>query len=166
LGPARPGKGETDARKASTGLWVVASYINHSCVSNSKKEFIGDLMILRATRTIKVGEEILVISERSYDYNERTLALTHIWGITCTCELCSAEKADGSTLRKKRNERESEVSRFMASEKAVAAKRLSVLKAKRLAKSIEDTYDSERYEDLPRKALLGIQQWLTEATAR
>lgn len=158
--------GEGDANNASTGIWVWASYINHSCISNAKKEFIGDLMILRATRAIKAGEEITHTYDASHDYDERAAALMNTWGFACACKLCAAEKADGPALRKKRKELETDVDRFVSSEKAIGAKRLVVLKAKRISKSIEDTYDAQRYKDLPRTAMDGIQQWLAAASAK
>lgn len=34
------------------------SRANHSCVPNGDRSFIGDMMIIRATREIKAGEEI------------------------------------------------------------------------------------------------------------
>ena len=33
-----------------TGLYVVPSLINHACVSNATKVFVGETMLVRATR--------------------------------------------------------------------------------------------------------------------
>ncbi|RDL33978.1 SET-containing protein [Venustampulla echinocandica] len=155
--------GEGEFNNASAGLWILASYINHSCISNSEKESMGDLMVLRATRPISANEEITHSYDASSDYDARTVALMNTWGFTCTCTLCIAEKADGPALRKKRQELENEANALVGRDIAVRAKRLSIIKARRLARSINDTYDDERYKDLPRMALLRIQKWLAEA---
>jgi hypothetical protein len=157
---------EENASNASTGLWILASYINHSCIPNAKREYLGDLMVLRATRPIGAGEEIVHSYDESRDYDARTAALMNTWGFACTCALCIAEKADIPALRKKRRELESEVNALVERDEAVTAKRLSVVKARRLVKSINDTYDNERYNGLPRMALSRVQKWLTEATSR
>jgi hypothetical protein len=157
---------EENASNASTGLWILSSYINHSCIPNAKREYLGDLMVLRATRPIGAGEEIMHSYDESSDYDARTAALMNTWGFTCTCALCIAEKADSPALRKKRRELESEANALVEREEAVTAKRLSIVKARRLVKSINDTYDDERYNGLPRMALLRVQKWLTEAPTR
>jgi len=164
-GPESSG-GHSREENASTGLWILASYINHSCIPNARREYLGDLMVLRATRPIGAGEEIMHSYDESSEYDARTAALMNTWGFTCTCALCNAERADSPALRKKRRELESEANAFVERDEAVGAKRLSIVKARRLVRSINDTYDDERYNGLPRMALLRIEKWLTEATTR
>jgi hypothetical protein len=168
MGPESSGghSKEENANNASTGLWILASYINHSCMPNAKREYLGDLMVLRATRPIGAGEEIMHSYDESSDYDERTAALMNTWGFTCTCALCIGEKGDSPALRRKRRELENEASALIEREEAVMAKRLSIVKARRLVKAINDTYDNERYNGLPRMALSRVQKWLTEATTR
>ncbi|KAL2672171.1 hypothetical protein Neosp_012871 [[Neocosmospora] mangrovei] len=48
FGPGQQTEDE-DISNASTGLWIRASYMNHSCIHNATKDYIGDLMIVRAT---------------------------------------------------------------------------------------------------------------------
>lgn len=155
---------DEDASRASTGLWINASYINHSCIPNSKKEFMGDLMVLRATQPIGVGEEITHSYDESSDYDARTAALMNTWGFTCACALCIVEKAEPPALRKKRRDLESEAIAFLERNDPLRAKRLSIVKAQRLVQSISHTYEDERYNSLPHKALLRLQKWLAEAT--
>jgi len=155
-----------DVSNVSAGLWILASYSNHSCIPNTKKECMGDLMVLRATQPIGAGEEITLSYDESSDYDARTPALMNTWGFTCTCALCVAEKADGPPLREKRRELEREADALVERDVAVGAQRLTIVKARRLARSISDTYDEERYNGLPRMALLKIQTWLAEATTR
>ncbi|KAG0652980.1 SET domain-containing [Hyphodiscus hymeniophilus] len=157
---------EEDESNASAGLWVMAAYINHSCIPNAEKECVGDLMILRATRRIRAGEEITHSYDASSDYDARSAALMNTWGFTCDCALCVAEKADGPGLRKKRLQLESEANALVERNAPVGAKMLAVAKGRRLIRSINETYNDERYKGLPRTALDRIQKWLAEATAR
>ncbi|GJC85421.1 histone-lysine N-methyltransferase SMYD3 [Colletotrichum liriopes] len=149
--------------KTRTGLWVWAAYINHSCVPNTEKENIGDIMILRAARPIATGEEILISYAESSDYDERQAALMTTWGFECGCALCTAEKADGSMTRKKRRELAGEAEELVKRVEWNKAKRLTIAKAQRLARDIENTYDGERYRGLPRMATQRIREWLTRA---
>jgi tetratricopeptide (TPR) repeat protein len=158
--------GEDGARNASTGLWVHAAYINHSCVPNAQKEYIGDLMILRATRAITAGEEIFHAYDASSDYEARQAALMTTWGFKCECKLCKAEKKDSSEVRSKREELRGEADAFVAREHWAGAKRFTIIKAQRILRGIEETYNKDRYEGLPKMAGRNIQEWLAKASPR
>ncbi|KAI1371285.1 hypothetical protein F4677DRAFT_436025 [Hypoxylon crocopeplum] len=158
--------GKEGASNASTGLWIRAAYINHSCIANAKKEYIGDLMVLRASRPITAGEEIYHSYDESSDYDTRQTALMTTWGFTCNCALCIVEEKDDPALRKKRWELANEVNEFVEREHWANAKRLTIVKAKHLARAIEDTYDEEKYKGLPRLARRTIQEWLVLASPR
>ncbi|KAM5474468.1 hypothetical protein MauCBS54593_002043 [Microsporum audouinii] len=162
FGPGQQTENE-DISNASTGLWVRAAYINHSCASNAKKDYIGDLMILRATRRISAGEEITHSYDETSDYDARTAALQRTWGFKCQCKLCAAEEADGPEVRQQRLKLEKEVNTFMQKENAQQPKKIAIIRAKRLRQSLLDTYNEKRYKDLPRRALSGIEQWLQAA---
>ncbi|RKU47094.1 hypothetical protein DL546_001752 [Coniochaeta pulveracea] len=159
--------GEEGASNASTGLWIWAAYINHSCIANAKKEYVGDLMVIRATQAIASGEEIFHAYDESSDYEARQKALMTTWGFECNCALCAVEKGDDPAVRKKRQELADEADAFVAREPWTNAKRLTIVKAQRLARSIDDTYDGKRYKSgLPRLATRRIQEWLANATPR
>ncbi|OAL45953.1 hypothetical protein IQ07DRAFT_548041 [Pyrenochaeta sp. DS3sAY3a] len=158
--------GEEGARNASTGLWIHAAYINHSCLANAKKEYIGDLMVLRATRSISAGEEIFHSYDESLDYDARQKSLRTTWGFECKCMFCAAEKADGQDVRDKRMELVGEADAFVERTPWAGAKRLLIRKAQRLVQAIEETYDGERYKDLPKPASRTIQEWLNKAAPR
>ncbi|KID84328.1 TPR domain-containing protein [Metarhizium guizhouense ARSEF 977] len=165
FGPGQQTEDE-DVTNASTGLWVRAAYINHSCVSNAKKDYVGDLMLLRATRRIATGEEITHSYDESSDYDSRTAAIQRTWGFKCHCALCAAEEADGPALRKQRLELENEANALLQKENPSGANRISINRAKRLQQSLKDTYNDKRYKDLPRRAMSGLEQWLKTALAR
>ncbi|XP_057494189.1 methyltransferase FGSG_00040-like [Actinidia eriantha] len=74
------------------GLWLLASFINHSCNPNARRLHIGDYMIVHASRDIKAGEEVTfayfdVLSPLS---NRREMSKT--WGFDCGCKRCKFEK--------------------------------------------------------------------------
>ena len=157
--------GEQGAKDASTGLWIWTAYVNHSCIPNVKKEFVGDLMVLRATRSVVAGEEILHSYVESRDYEARKRALMTTWGFECNCSLCAAERPDDSAVKKKRLELASDAEAFVGKENWVDVKRLTISKVQRLERATNDTSNSEVYKDVPR-AVRSIQEWLTKASPR
>jgi tetratricopeptide (TPR) repeat protein len=155
--------GEEGARNASTGLWIHAAYINHSCIPNAQKEYIGDLMILRATRTIAAGEEIFHAYDESSDYDARQASLMTTWGFECKCKLCKAEAKDSLEVRNKREELRGEADALVAREPWAGAKRLTIIKAQRIARGIDETYAKGRYDGLPKMAGRSVLEWLAKA---
>ncbi|KAF2667782.1 SET domain-containing protein [Microthyrium microscopicum] len=158
--------GEEGARNASTGLWIWAAYINHSCVPNAKKEYVGDLMVLRATKPIAEGEEIFHSYNESSDYEARQDAFKTTWGFECECALCVVEGAEDAAVRKKRREFVRHAEEFVAKEPWANAKKLSISRAQRLKRSIQDTYDGEKYKNLPLVGIQRIEEWLALANRR
>lgn len=158
--------GAEGPESASTGLWARTARVNHSCLSNADKEFVGDLLVLRALRKIKKGEEVLHSYIESADCDERQAVLKSTWGFECGCRLCETERKDEPAVRRKRRELAGEADSFVAKEPVVGAKRMTVAKAQRLAKAIEETYDGKRYKGLPLVAKNRIQEWLDAAALR
>lgn len=158
-----PQFGEEDVRKASAGLWIRASYMNHSCIANTEREFVGDLMVVRASKNIKAGDEITHIYNDSRDVDVRAESLMQTWGFTCSCRRCLAENADEPAVRKQRQFLEDKANAFMSCESPSNARKLLIRKAEHLAKAIEATYDAKRYEGVPRAALTNIEKWLGTA---
>jgi tetratricopeptide (TPR) repeat protein len=158
--------GEENARNASTGLWVHAAYINHSCIPNASKEYIGDLMVLRATSPIKSGQEIFHAYDESSDYEARQASLMTTWAFECKCKLCEVEAKESPEVRAKREELRGEADAFLAREHWVNVKRLTIIKAQKIAKGIEDTYDAKKYDGLPKLAGRGMREWLGKAVPK
>ncbi|KAI7356431.1 hypothetical protein KC354_g10429 [Hortaea werneckii] len=48
------------AGNPSTGIWITASFMNHACDGNAARAFLGDMMLVRATKDIAKGQEILI----------------------------------------------------------------------------------------------------------
>lgn len=74
------------------GLWLLSSFINHSCNPNAKRLHIGDYVIVHVSRDVKAGEEITfgyfdVLSSLS---NRKKMATS--WGFECSCKRCKFEE--------------------------------------------------------------------------
>jgi len=88
-----------------SGLWIMPSYINHSCWPNSVRSFLGDLLIVRAARDIREGEEITInYLENESSVQERQKSFYSGWDFNCTCTLCEIETAEQQGVRDKRQE--------------------------------------------------------------
>lgn len=74
------------------GLWVLASFVNHSCCPNARRLHIGNHLIVHASREIKSGEEITfpyfdVLST----LRKRNDVSVANWGFSCRCKRCRHE---------------------------------------------------------------------------
>ncbi|KAK5113327.1 hypothetical protein LTR85_010944 [Meristemomyces frigidus] len=151
----------------NSGIWTHASYINHACVCNAHRTFIGDLILFRATKPIAKGEEITTAYTQIADYDERQKRFTEHWGFQCTCMLCTAEGADTAGDRRGRTRLERKAQTFQERNKlhddAHPPSTKRVQEAEGLATALKVTYDAKRFEGVPRNAALGIQAWLVQA---
>lgn len=97
-------KDEKPPDYTTCGIWVLASRINHSCVGNCRRSFIGDMQIIRATRDLDAGTELLfcyVPPVTMDSYGEAQKRLRH-WNFTCACSLCTLRKATPAAALVKR----------------------------------------------------------------
>ncbi|KAK5651508.1 hypothetical protein OQA88_11962 [Cercophora sp. LCS_1] len=157
----------TDSRQAK-GVWVHAANMNHSCVPNSMRAFLGDMLISRATRDIKAGEEIFqqyvpvkaLLDVRNKQYKES-------WIFECNCTLCAGERNSTDAMLAKRKEA------LVAVEK-VCNKKLpkgeiipdaTIRTVDKLARQLEDLHEPEVYDrlQLPRLTLIYPCNWLVGA---
>jgi hypothetical protein len=73
------------------GLWLLPSHINHRCVFNVHRYFVGDLMFLRTSTDVRAGTELTMaylandipVHERQKELERRDF--------TCSCHLCQYE---------------------------------------------------------------------------
>lgn len=76
------------------GIWLRTAMANHSCLPNAERAFIGDMIILRARKEIKTGEEIFITyCPGLYCYKKRRDTLDLRYNFECSCALCSADQA-------------------------------------------------------------------------
>ncbi|KFY04036.1 hypothetical protein O988_01041 [Pseudogymnoascus sp. VKM F-3808] len=99
----RDHKDDPETAHHSCGIWIQASYINHSCTSNAHRSFIGDMMIVRATRDLEKDTEL------SFWYRcpARGTPKGHEskfehWGFECACTICSELKSTPPPVLQKR----------------------------------------------------------------
>jgi len=81
-----------DESQKGCGLWIEPSFFNHSCISNTCRHTIGDMMFVRASTKIRSGDEVTLSycdPDASYNDRCRTLKSFHI---TCQCTLCTEER--------------------------------------------------------------------------
>lgn len=142
----------------SCGIWLQASYINHSCISNARRSFIGDMMMVRATRDLEPNEEL------SFWYHIPTGQLGKAdkklanWGFTCTCAVCADDKATKAAVHGERTLLLGQLNKVFlpASARAVDANA-----AERLLHALNDTYSRPAHE-VPRLRLWDAQAGLTQ----
>ncbi|CZT07041.1 related to TPR domain protein [Rhynchosporium agropyri] len=101
-----------DKQFHSCSIWPVASYVNHSCNSNARRAFIGDIMIVRATRDLAPDEEIdfwyqVLLAEENDDRQKK---LKH-WGFRCDCTMCQADQTTNRKILNSRRQQRAEVLR-------------------------------------------------------
>jgi len=98
-------EGPPTATPEGSGLWIMPSYINHSCWPNSVRSFLGNLLIVRAARDIPEGEEITInYIENQSGLQERQKAFYSEWGFNCKCALCEIETAEPQEVQDRRQE--------------------------------------------------------------
>ncbi|CAN6485900.1 unnamed protein product [Victoria cruziana] len=74
------------------GLWILASFINHSCNPNARRLHVADRIIVHASKDLRKGEEI------TFSYFDIFLPLkkrreqSKNWGFLCKCERCKFEE--------------------------------------------------------------------------
>ncbi len=85
------------------GLWRHASYLNHSCVPNTMRSFVGDVLVSRAARDIAAGDEIFqqYVPVKA-DRQARRDQLLSGWGFECACGLCRGEAASSDDMHERR----------------------------------------------------------------
>lgn len=158
--------GSSGRETCCTGIYIRSSYINHSCVRNSHRTTIGDLLLLYATKDIKKGEELTI----SYGYDldmfaSRKEAISSMWNFQCNCPLCVADAGVSADVLERRDDLFKAAKSFMEhSSPREGTTNSMLLQAEQFARDIAATYDNSSYSGLPRTALIDIQSWLVEAT--
>ncbi|KAM0987175.1 hypothetical protein ACFX2G_011515 [Malus domestica] len=74
------------------GLWVLASFINHSCVPNARRMHVGDYVMVHASRDVKAGEEITFAYFDVLSPLEKRNESSKTWGFRCNCKRCKFEE--------------------------------------------------------------------------
>lgn len=88
------GKNDLKAHYTCAGVWCLTSHINHCCISNTSRSFIGDMQIVRATRDLEEGSELFACYILPYELGsyEKVQERLRRWDFTCGCALCLDRK--------------------------------------------------------------------------
>ncbi|KAK6921999.1 LOW QUALITY PROTEIN: SET domain [Dillenia turbinata] len=73
------------------GLWVLASFINHSCVPNARRIHIRNHVIVLASRDVKAGEDITFAYFDVLSPLNKRREMSMNWGFSCACKRCKFE---------------------------------------------------------------------------
>ncbi|KAK4193215.1 hypothetical protein QBC35DRAFT_519407 [Podospora australis] len=159
-------KPSSPAGRQAKGLWVHVSNMNHACVPNTMRSFMGDMLISRATRHIKEGEEIFqqYVPVKSLP-DTRNAQYKDGWGFECNCTLCSGERKSSEAALAKRKELSAAVEKLC--NKKVPGREIipdaAIRSVDRLAKQLEEAHEEEIYAKLPRLTLIYSSNWLVGA---
>ncbi|KAF5988494.1 TPR domain-containing protein [Fusarium bulbicola] len=124
----------------SVGVWLLAAHINHSCVGNCRRAFIGDMVIIRAARDIPAGTELVFPYRPSTDsesYQDVQTGLAK-WGFKCDCELCKDRLKTTEAVRVQRKELSEEFNKQLPSDQE-----FDLDKATKLLRVVEKTYSGK-----------------------
>ncbi|KAL4733275.1 hypothetical protein BDV11DRAFT_210334 [Aspergillus similis] len=142
-----------DAEKMfeSCGIWPLASYINHSCDSNARHSFIGDMMVVRATRDIPDNTELTFwyLSPLTDNSPTKPLDLRH-WGFKCSCIICTDIAQTSRKELKRRSTLLDTLKKLFNSHTRFP----DPMRIEALLSAIEETY-SRPASEVPRIALWG-----------
>ncbi|KAJ5710040.1 hypothetical protein N7493_009632 [Penicillium malachiteum] len=117
-----------------SGIWCMASYINHSCLSNARRSFIGDMMIIRASKDIPANTEITFWYGSPVGRTEELSSNLANWGFNCDCASCKDIRQLGETVACTRKKLISELGKLFMNEN----KRMP--KIEKIILDIEKTY--------------------------
>ncbi|KAK5708508.1 hypothetical protein LTR17_020639 [Elasticomyces elasticus] len=148
-------------------LLQYASLVNHSCLPNATRIFIGDAMVLQATKNIPKGEEILhAYILPSLGVTQRQMRMEAVWGFHCDCKLCEADIKESEEMRERRAAAEEKAGRLpgdIVTHLADAAQRGNIIRqAERLYARLKGTFDPVLYEGFPRGGMMPIQAALAQ----
>ncbi|KAK0656918.1 hypothetical protein B0T16DRAFT_318850 [Cercophora newfieldiana] len=155
----------TPEGRLAKGVWIHAACMNHSCVPNTMRSFLGDIIISRATKDIAKGEELfqtyIPVKPLPGARNEGFKS----WGFDCDCPLCTIERTSSDSLSAKRREAFAQVEK--ACNKRDSSKGImpdvTIRNIERLQKQLEDLHEPEVYDGMPRLTLIYPCAWLVEA---
>lgn len=167
-------KPSTPAGRMAKGLWVHASYMNHSCVPNTNRAFIGDVLVSRATRPITAGEELFqsyvpvkaLPETRQAQYREA-------WGFECRCPLCEGDRASPAATWARRKDVLTGIEKVRHKKRPAPGgpggngfiPDTAIRTVERLLRQLEDLHEPAVYARLPRLTLIFASDYLVEAHA-
>jgi hypothetical protein len=131
------------------------------------RSFLGDLLISRATRDIREGEELfqqyIPVKPLPDERNER---FREGWGFECDCVLCVGERLSPEAMLAKRKEVLAAVEKLCNKKlprRELLIPEATIRNVDRLTKQLEEAHEPQVYEGLPRLTLIYPCNWLVAA---
>ncbi|KAJ8605982.1 hypothetical protein MRB53_041275 [Persea americana] len=156
-----------DQATSSTGVWLTSSFVNHDCIGNAARSFTGDVMVIRATKDLKKGDEILMRYKNSDDDIESfQKSMLSSWKFTCSCALCTAEAKTPEPQRQRRLQLIKEAREFLQANQIserYPPTPVLITKAEQLRAKIEASYGQAQFKNLPRQGLHDLSLWICTA---
>ncbi|KAG2500612.1 hypothetical protein HYH03_001379 [Edaphochlamys debaryana] len=118
---AEGGRAHAAAYCQASGVWSLASYINHACVGTAHRYFIGDFMFVRTAEDLPAGTEVTHSYVDSLDSLEDRTAALQRHGFVCGCELCQEDRAWGAQQPEQAREAEAALAEYEALRSRTAA---------------------------------------------
>lgn len=84
----------TDRSFPAAGVWAKASLMNHSCLANCYRAFIGDMLIVRASQDLHAGAELTIAYRLPAPFDQYKTVRQKLagWQFVCRCQLCAYRK--------------------------------------------------------------------------
>lgn len=84
------------------GLFVFPSFLNHSCLPNASRSLYNDVLVVRATRSIRAGHEVCIsYVPPDLDFEARqSVCVRH--GRPCHCRRCQLDRSEPASGRRSR----------------------------------------------------------------
>ncbi|KAI1493271.1 hypothetical protein F5X96DRAFT_688831 [Biscogniauxia mediterranea] len=133
---------------ATCGIWPLASHINHSCVINCERSFIGDMQIVRASQDLDADSELFFHYRTPppfESYTETQKSFSH-WGFVCSCSLCNDKRLTTQKTIQKRKALNGVLSRTLQVLRDLNTDS-QILKAQKLLQQLEKTFPN--LEEVP-----------------
>ncbi|KAI1381476.1 hypothetical protein F4677DRAFT_440692 [Hypoxylon crocopeplum] len=124
------------------GLWPLASRINHSCVANCRRSFIGDMQIVRACEDMEADTELYwgyrnLSPNETYDEVQKDL---NNWGFACDCALCLDRKSTPQSTFQERKALWDSLKQLLTASASMA----QLTRATKILASMEETYTARK----------------------
>ena len=94
----------TNSKKSTSfilgsGLWLIPSFFNNSCIENTTKFFISDYILIFANKDINKGEELFTsYCEDIMSYDKRKEVFESRYHFICNCDKCNFENSEKGRL--------------------------------------------------------------------
>lgn len=123
---------DIDKKHSPVFLFILLSYLNHSCACNTFTAYYGDIVTVRAIQDIPKGEEITREYAFEPSYSRRMFLLSKYFD-QCNCEICEADRAEVPKL-----------DRLVEDAKTIPTKEFTVSMARDLVQKMQNMYRPSR----------------------